>query len=111
MSVVALVIAPSIAISADTLTAYSETKAATEMVSQEMKKEVMVEMKDLGEGQYQAVVTTTTTNNGEEVMEEKIFEGTMEEVKAKIEAYNQIDKNIKVKVEKVVEEVEVEEGQ
>ncbi|MDX1315743.1 MAG: sodium/proton-translocating pyrophosphatase, partial [Eudoraea sp.] len=111
MSVVALVIAPSIAISADTLTAYAETKAATEMVSKEMKKEVMVEMKDLGEGQYQAVVTTTTEENGEVVTDEKIFEGTMEEVKAKIDAYNQIDENIKVKVEKVVEEVEIEEKQ
>ncbi len=111
MSVVALVIAPSIAISADTLTAYTETKAATEMVSQEMKKEVMVEMKDLGEGKYQAVVTTTTDNNGEVVTEEKIFEGTMEEVKAKVDAYNQIDDNVKVKIEKVVEEVEVEEKQ
>ncbi|MCE2614156.1 sodium-translocating pyrophosphatase [Flavobacteriaceae bacterium D16] len=111
MSVVALVIAPSIAISADTLTAYNETNTATEMVSQEVKKEVMVEMKALGEGQFKAVVTTTTENNGEEVTEEKVFEGTMEEVKAKIDAYNQIDENVKIKVEKVIEEVEVEEKQ
>jgi K(+)-stimulated pyrophosphate-energized sodium pump len=111
MSVVALVIAPSIAISADSLTAYNETKTATEMVSQDFKKEVKVEMEDLGEGQFKAVVTTTTENNGEEVTEEKVFEGTMEEVKAKIDAYNQIDENVKIKVEKVIEEVEVEEKQ
>ncbi|MCX2719119.1 sodium-translocating pyrophosphatase [Lentiprolixibacter aurantiacus] len=108
MSVVALVIAPSIAISADTLMAYNETNTATEMVRQEMKKEVMVEMKDLGEGQFKAVVTTTTENNGKVVTDEQIFEGTREEVKAKIAAFNEMDEMVKVKIEKVVEEVEEE---
>ncbi|MBT8312722.1 MAG: sodium-translocating pyrophosphatase [Flavobacteriaceae bacterium] len=111
MSVVALVIAPSIAISADAVTAYNENEPAMEMVQQEMKKEVTVEMKDMGEGLFQAVVTTVTDKNGEVIEDQQIFEGTKEEVKAKIAAFNETDESVKVKIEKVVEEVEIEEEQ
>ncbi|MBT8179488.1 MAG: sodium-translocating pyrophosphatase [Eudoraea sp.] len=111
MSVVALVIAPSIAISADAVTAYNENEPAMEMVQQEVKKEVTVEMKDMGEGLFQAVVTTVTDKNGEVIQDQQIFEGTIEEVKAKIAAFNETDESVKVKIEKVVEEVEIEEEQ
>ncbi|MBT8322073.1 MAG: sodium/proton-translocating pyrophosphatase, partial [Eudoraea sp.] len=111
MSVVALVIAPSIAISADAVTAYNENEPAMEMVQQEVKKEVTVEMKDMGEGLFQAVVTTVTDKNGEVIEDQQIFEGTKEEVKAKIAAFNETDESVKVKIEKVVEEVEIEEEQ
>ncbi|MBT8211323.1 MAG: sodium/proton-translocating pyrophosphatase, partial [Eudoraea sp.] len=111
MSVVALVIAPSIAISADAVMAYNDNQPAMEMVQQEMKKEVTVEMKDMGEGLFQAVVTTVTDENGEVSEDQQIFEGTKEEVKAKIAAFNETDESVKVKIEKVVEEVEIEEEQ
>ncbi|MDE3743727.1 sodium-translocating pyrophosphatase [Maribacter polysaccharolyticus] len=105
MSVVALVIAPSIAISADTLTAYNGQKSNTEMVAQEVRKEVRVEMKKNDDGTVNATVTTTETLNGEKTVSEEVFTGTEEEVKAKVEAFKGADSDIRIKVEKEVEEV------
>ena len=111
MSVVALVIAPSITLSSDTLTAYNEQKATTEMVANEVQKEVRVEMKKNDDGTFNATVTTTTTENGEESVAEEVFAGTEEEVKAKVEAYQDEATDVKIKVNKVIEEViEVEEN-
>ena len=100
MSVVALVIAPSIAISSDTLTAYN-----TENGSVEVKKELQVEMKKNDNGLVKAVVTITTLENGKENSRELIFEGSEEEVKAEIEALNEVDSNTKIRIEKVEKEV------
>ncbi|MDV7140593.1 sodium-translocating pyrophosphatase [Maribacter sp. TH_r10] len=105
MSVVALVIAPSIAISADTLTAYNEQKAVTEMVAQEVRKEVRVEMKKNDDGTVNATVTTAETLNGEKTVSKEVFTGSEEDVKAKIEAYKGADSDISIKVKKEVEEV------
>jgi len=111
MSVVALVIAPSITLSSDTLTAYNEQKATTEMVANEVQKEVRVEMKKNDDGTFNATVTTTTTENGEESVAEEVFAGTEEEVKAKVEAYQDEATDVKIKVNKAIEEViEVEEN-
>jgi K(+)-stimulated pyrophosphate-energized sodium pump len=90
MSVVALVIAPSIAISADAMMAYNEEKVATEMVQKQVEQQVKVEMSNVEDGSFKAVVTTTTESNGEVLTEEvKEFTGaTKEEVKAQVEAYN-----------------------
>ena len=109
MSVVALVIAPSIALSSDTLTAYNEEKASTEMVAQEVQKEVRVEMKKGDDGVVNATVTTTTTENGEQSVAEEKFTGTEEEVKAKVEAYKGSAADVKINVKKVIEEVVEEE--
>jgi len=109
MSVVALVIAPSIALSSDTLTAYNEEKAATEMVTQSVQKEVRVEMKKNDDGTVNAIVTTTTTENGEKSVTEEVFAGTEEEVKAKIEAYKGDASDVKIKVKRIIEEVVEEE--
>ena len=100
MSVVALVIAPSIAISSDTLTAYN-----TENGNIEVKKEMQVEMKKNDEGLVKAVVTITTLENGTENSRELIFEGSEEEVKAQIDALNEVDSNAKIRIEKRVKEV------
>ncbi|MGB5668787.1 MAG: sodium-translocating pyrophosphatase [Maribacter sp.] len=105
MSVVALVIAPSIALSSDTLTTYNEEKAATEMVAKEMHKEVRIEMVKNDDGTTKATVTTTTTENGKEIVKEEIFEGTEDEVKAKIEVYNDKSSGVNIKVKKVIEKV------
>ncbi|WP_282056773.1 sodium-translocating pyrophosphatase [Maribacter luteus] len=105
MSVVALVIAPSIAISADTLTAYNEQKAVTEIVAQEVQKEVRVEMKKNDDGTVNATVTTAETLNGEKTVSKEVFTGSEEDVKAKIEAYKGADSDISIKVKKEVEEV------
>ncbi len=105
MSVVALVIAPSIAISADTLTAYNEQKAVTEIVAQEVQKEVRVEMNKNDDGTANATVTTAETLNGEKTVSKEVFTGNEEDVKAKIEAYKGADSDIRIKVKKEVEEV------
>ncbi len=108
MSVVALVIAPSIEMSADAIGAYNDRQPAVEMVQKEIRKEVTVEMEDLGEGLYKAVVTITTDEDGTVKEDQQVFEGTKEEVKAKIAALNETDDSLKVKIEKVVKEVELE---
>ncbi|MFH6768644.1 sodium-translocating pyrophosphatase [Gaetbulibacter aquiaggeris] len=97
MSVVALVIAPSIALDADTVSAYAETGNTS-------SKEIKVTMESNDAGIFMATVTTVINNNGEESISEQVFEGTEEEVKANIDALK--DKNIKAKVlvEKVIEE-------
>ncbi len=80
MSVVALVIAPSIALNADQLNDFTSTKINIELhenvnsdSSKEVKKEVRVEVKDNGE--KIAKVTTTTIENGEKKVETKILKG------------------------------------
>ncbi len=108
MSVVALVIAPSIAVSSDTMTAYNMDKMTSEVVTTQMEKRVEVKMDKNDDGLTTAVITTTTTENGEESVSEQVFEGTEEEVKAKIEAFNATSNGVKVKVEKIIEEIEEE---
>jgi K(+)-stimulated pyrophosphate-energized sodium pump len=109
MSVVALVIAPSIALSSDAMSSYNMEKAGSEMVEQTMQKEVKVDMVKNDDGTVTATVTTTMTENGEEMMEEKVFSGTIEEVEAKIDAMNQMENGTKIKIKKVIEK-EVEEN-
>jgi len=109
MSVVALVIAPSIALSSDTMTAYNTEKAATEMVAQSVQKEVRVEMKKNDDGTVNATVTTTSTENGEKSVTEEVFAGTEEEVMAKVEAYKGDASDVNIKVKKVIEKVVEEE--
>jgi K(+)-stimulated pyrophosphate-energized sodium pump len=106
MSVVALVIAPSIALNNDAVAAYSESgmPPSTEQVMANSSKEVKVVMKSNDDGTYQATVTTVTTKNGEEMITEQLFEGTEEEVKANVDALNNKDNTTKVLVEKVIEE-------
>ncbi|MDW5287403.1 sodium-translocating pyrophosphatase [Formosa sp. PL04] len=75
MSVVALVIAPSIALSVDDLTSYNEDALSnpTEMV-QQIRNEVQISIDETGE--KIAEVTTVKIVNGEEVIETKTYEGT-----------------------------------
>jgi K(+)-stimulated pyrophosphate-energized sodium pump len=100
MSVVALVIAPSIAISSDTLTAYNAENSKAEV-----KKEIKVEMKKNDNDRVKAVVTITTMENGAENSRELIFEGSEEEVKEQIEALDDVNSNAKIRIEKQVKEV------
>jgi len=89
MSVVALVIAPSIAIEDDAMMAYNEGKIATEVVEKQMEQQIRVEMSNTADGAFKAIVTTTETVDGKAIEEVKEFVGaTKEEVKAKVDAYN-----------------------
>jgi K(+)-stimulated pyrophosphate-energized sodium pump len=101
MSVVALVIAPSIAISADAVSVYNANSLHTENV--EVSKEVKVNMEKNDDGTFKATVTTTITKDGEITTEDTIFGGTEEEVKAQIDALESVD--VKIKKKKVLKEV------
>jgi len=105
MSVVALVIAPSIALDAVEIAAYSNEKAATEMVVKESFKQVEVSMNTNDDGTVKATVITTITENGKTTSEEKVFEGTEEEVKSQLEAMKGVNVNvIKEEIEEIVNE-------
>ncbi|MEZ2415295.1 sodium-translocating pyrophosphatase [Muriicola sp. E247] len=109
MSVVALVIAPSIALSSDAVSSYNMEKMGMENVEHSMQKEVKVSMEENEDSTVTAKVVTTTTKDGEENVDEKTFSGTMEEVEAQIEAMNQMEEGTKIKIKKVIEK-EVEEN-
>ncbi|CAL2113302.1 putative K(+)-stimulated pyrophosphate-energized sodium pump [Tenacibaculum sp. 190130A14a] len=70
----------------------------------EIKKEIKVEMKSPDGEMATAVVTTTKTENGETVSETETIEGTVEEVKQKVEETT--DKNATVEVKKVIKKIE-----
>ena len=72
-----------------------------------MNKEVKVEMEEGEDGNVKAIVTTTTTENGESSTTDEIFEGTIEEIKARLEALEDVEVKMEKKVIKeIVEEVE-----
>ena len=120
MSVVALVIAPSIALSLDDMGMNTTTKSMQVWIDvdgnkhevsadkeihfsdaaakDQAQKEVKVEMKMNEDGSTQAIITTTTTVKGEATIKEEIFEGTEEEVKAKIEAFTARSKGLHVEL-------------
>lgn len=105
MSVVALVIAPSIAMSTDDMT----TASTNPMEKVEISKEIKVDMSSNEDDTFKAIVTTTTTENGEVKTEQQVFEGTEAEVKAKVEAMKGAEVKVegsKIEVKKVIEEVE-----
>ncbi|WP_136483024.1 sodium-translocating pyrophosphatase [Cognatitamlana onchidii] len=87
MSVVALVIAPSLVDDSTVLTYVSEDAENIEIT-----KEVNVEMDANDDGTFTAVKTTITTNKGEVSTTYETFEGTKEEVKAKIKASEEVSK-------------------
>ncbi|MCF7567669.1 sodium-translocating pyrophosphatase [Sabulilitoribacter arenilitoris] len=91
MSVVALVIAPSIAITAEGVAAYSEEKETTELVTQNISKEIKVEMSELEEGVFKAIVTTVVNENGEKTTNYQTFEGTEAEVKQAVSDLKEAD--------------------
>ncbi|WP_242202792.1 sodium-translocating pyrophosphatase [Aestuariivivens insulae] len=100
MSVVALVIAPSL-VDSDAAMAYvSGDTIAKEQV--EVSKEVKVKMTTNDDGTVKAVVTTVTTENGETSTAYETFEGTEAEVKASIETLEG------AKTKKVIKEIEKE---
>ena len=106
MSVVALVIAPSIAMSSDTAQAYV-AELQTERV--EMSKEVKVNMGSNDDGTVKATVTTVITKDGKTITQDKVFEGTEAEVKAQLEALKDVEVTMEGKkkmINKVIEEVE-----
>jgi K(+)-stimulated pyrophosphate-energized sodium pump len=123
MSVVALVIAPSIALTGDSAYANEDSqkvwidedgnkhvvKGDMAMFTEEAEKIVKVNIEKNDDGTAKATVTTTTTKNGETTTEDKVYEGTLEEVKAQLDALEDVGVKVKGKkkiIKKIVEEVE-----
>jgi K(+)-stimulated pyrophosphate-energized sodium pump len=103
MSVVALVIAPSIALSSDAVTAYVSEELNNEVVNN-ISKEVKVEMTKNEDGTVKAVVTILSNENGEKFTSYKTFEGSEEEVKARVQALENETKDSNITGQRVVEE-------
>ncbi|MFK5890676.1 MAG: V-type H(+)-translocating pyrophosphatase, partial [Flavobacteriaceae bacterium] len=97
MSVVALVIAPSIAV--DVPTKVADMKEVTvdmhKMHKADMANEVQVKMTKQDDGTFKAVVITTTTVNGKANKNEQVFTGTEAEVKAQIHKIKGMDVSLK----------------
>ncbi len=127
MSVVALVIAPSISNVGNAADMSQNVKVWIDEdgnkhilkgndihfsdAAKEIEKQVKVNLEKNDDGTVKATVTTTTTPDGEETVVNQVFEGTEEEVKAKINALEDVEVNInkgKKVVKKVIKEVEEE---
>ncbi|MDO7137519.1 sodium-translocating pyrophosphatase [Algibacter lectus] len=106
MSVVALVIAPSIALSADSVVAHVNNTEVIEKV--EVKKEVNVEVHKNDDGTIKAIVKTVTTKNGEGSTTYENFEGTKAEVKKSLAALGADAKDVLIELEKDINKVEEE---
>ena len=106
MSVVALVIAPSIALSADSVVAHVNNTEVIEKV--EVKKEVNVEVHKNDDGTVKAIVKTVTTKNGEGSTTYENFEGTKAEVKKSLAALGEDAKDVLIELEKDINKVEEE---
>ncbi len=92
ISVVALVIGPSIALSAESVAAYTGQKV-------EVSKKVEVNMESNEDGTVTAYVTTTTESNGETSVSEQTFSGSLEEVKAQVGQLREQGTHIEVETE------------
>lgn len=79
ISVVALVIAPSIALSSDSVSAY------TGEAKNEVRKEISVAWEDNQDGSVTARVTSVLHTGGEQTVREQSFTGTADQVQAKVE--------------------------
>ena len=104
MSVVALVIAPSL-VDNDSAMAYVSTDTLA-MEQVEVSKEIKVVKTTNDDGLVKAVVTTVTTENGETSTAYETFEGTDAEVESSIKALKadaKAKKNIKEAKEKVIQ--------
>ena len=125
MSVVALVIAPSIALTGDSAYAVEANekvwidedgkkhvvKGDMALLTEEAEKIVKVNIEKNDDGTAKATVTTTTTKDGKTTTEDKVYEGTLEEVKAKLDALEDVGQKVEGKkkmIKKVIEEVEEE---
>ena len=101
MSVVALVIAPSIVLDAEDISAYAINNTPEAV---EVTKEVKVEMTKGEDGVFQAVVATITTENDQKQTSYETFKGTEAEVKASIEALKTDGTKSKKIIKEIIEE-------
>ena len=73
----------------------SHAAPQAEVIKEEVRKEIRVEVNSDDQGQMEAVIKTSTTENGETVVEEKVISGTEEEIKAAVEEMKEVKIEIK----------------
>ena len=73
----------------------SHAAPQAEIIKEEVRKEIRVEVNADDQGQMEAVIKTTTTENGETVVDEKVISGTEEEIQAAVEEMKDVNINIK----------------
>ncbi|WP_400070296.1 sodium-translocating pyrophosphatase [Zobellia russellii] len=96
MSVVALVIAPSIAMN------------ATGMADVENTKEIKIEMNAIDTNMAEATIAYTTVVNGEKFVQEKVFKGTESTVKSQLMAFEKdVESNKGTDAEITIEKVDI----
>ena len=66
-----------------------------EVIKEEVRKEIRVEVNSDDQGQMEAVIKTTTIENGETVVDEKVISGTEEEIQAAVEEMKDVKISIK----------------
>ena len=72
-----------------------------------VEKRVEVKMTKNEDGDTKAtVVTKNIDENGDKKVKEQLLEGTEEEIKAKLDAMNETADDVKIKVKKVIEEID-----
>ncbi|MFH4968626.1 sodium-translocating pyrophosphatase [Gaetbulibacter sp. M240] len=105
MSVVALVIAPSIAVG--TLVTAEDSMNSDSAAVIQVEKDVQVNLTQNDDNTVKAVVTTTVTKNGEKTINYDTIEGTEAEVNAKLEAMRAEDAEVdgaKIEIKKEIKE-------
>ena len=105
MSVVALVIAPSIAVDTDAISAYANENTPNEVVADvDVSKDVEVMLTVNSDNTMNAVIITNSLKKGEKITVKEEFTGTEEEITSKLKALEDTQVNINItKVEKVKE--------
>ena len=72
----------------------SHAAPQAQLIKEEVRKEIRVEVNADDQGQMEAVIKTTTTENGETVVAEKVISGTEEEIQAAVEEIKDVKINI-----------------
>jgi K(+)-stimulated pyrophosphate-energized sodium pump len=72
----------------------SHAAPQAEVIKEEVRKEIRVEVNADDQGQMEAVIKTITTENGEIVVDEKVISGTEEEIQAAVEEIKEVKINI-----------------
>ena len=98
MSVVALVIAPSIALDKAEVAEYSQENVATELVSNNITETISIEILTNDDSSLTATVVTTTTENGIENTTEEIITGSKEVVTSKLDDLKATAKQVQSKI-------------
>ena len=91
---------------------YTNDDGKTTVIKNKINKIIKVAISKNADGTAKATIITTTTENGEEIRKEEVIEGTLEEVKKKIKAFedsgDKININATEEDNKTLKEIKVD---